>query len=168
MFGSGRITGCRACAPPPGFFAATRRTRCAGRSGLRGLDLRFDRLHRLLELRDARFDVVVSNPPYVAEEERPALPPEVAVWEPSGALFAGPGGFAVIEPIITGAPAHLREGGLLALEIGAGQRAGVLERLEARGVYHKARLLRDMAGRDRVALAECFSLAPEEKRGDHA
>src|SRR5690606_2344974 len=39
-----------------------------------------------------RFDVIVSNPPYVAEEERGSLPPEVAEWEPGTALFAGSDG----------------------------------------------------------------------------
>lgn len=102
---------------------------------------------------DDRFDVVVSNPPYVTEAERGALAPEVARWEPSLALFGGESGFDVLEPLVAGAPAHLREGGLLALEIGAGQGAGMLERLAAAGVWTDARVVRDLAGRDRIVLA---------------
>src|SRR5690606_21380829 len=68
-----------------------------------------------------RFDVVVSNPPYVGELERPTLDPEVADWEPPEALFSGPDGLEVIRRLVEEAPRHLSPGGLLALEIGAGQ-----------------------------------------------
>ncbi len=120
---------------------------------------------------EERFDVVASNPPYVAEPERPALTPEVREWEPAGALFAGAAGFDVLEPLIAGAAAHLRPGGLLALEIGAAQAAGTLRRLEAAGAFVGARVERDLAGRERVALAtrrSSESLADEAERREHA
>ncbi len=120
---------------------------------------------------DEAFDVVAANPPYVAEPERPALAPEVREWEPAGALFAGGAGFDVLEPLIAGAAAHLRPGGLLALEIGAAQAAGTLERIEATGAFVGARVARDLAGRDRVALATrgaSESLANEAERREHA
>jgi len=69
----------------------------------------------------ARFDAIVSNPPYIAEAERASLPAEVGEWEPEGALFAGPAGTEAIARLIREAPAHLRAGGLLAVEIGSGQ-----------------------------------------------
>lgn len=100
----------------------------------------------------ARFDVVVSNPPYIAESERASLQPEVRDWEPQGALFAGPDGLAVVEAIIDGAPRHLNESGLLALEIGESQSAAVRARLEERG-YSEARIAQDLTGRPRIALA---------------
>jgi release factor glutamine methyltransferase len=103
---------------------------------------------------DERFDVVVSNPPYVAEGERPGLEPEVLDWEPEGALFAGPDGLDVIRRIVAGAPARLREGGLLALEIGAGQAGaveGLLERMEG---WDSVTVRADLTGRERVVLAE--------------
>ena len=115
---------------------------------------------------EERFDVVASNPPYVAESERAGLPPEVADWEPAGALFAGAAGFDVLEPLAAGAPAHLGPGGLLALEIGAAQGEGMRARLA--GAFADVRVIRDLAGRDRVALASGNSLAPEWKRGEHA
>lgn len=100
-----------------------------------------------------RFDVIVSNPPYVAEEERGSLPPEVAEWEPGTALFAGSDGLDVIRPLIGRAPDHLRDGGLLAIEIGAGQTAAVAGLVGATGRFGEPRIGKDYAGRDRIVLA---------------
>lgn len=104
--------------------------------------------------KDERFDVIVSNPPYVAEEERPGLEPEVLEWEPEGALFAGPDGLDVIRRIVAGAPARLRDGGLLALEIGAGQAGAVEGLLEGMEGWDSVTVRADLAGRERVVLAE--------------
>jgi release factor glutamine methyltransferase len=98
--------------------------------------------------------VVVSNPPYVGEEERPALDAEVVDWEPRAALFAGVGGLDVIRPLVAQAPHHLRPGGLLALEIGAGQGAAVARLMDEAGAFSPARVKPDLAGRDRFVLAE--------------
>lgn len=100
-----------------------------------------------------RFDVIVSNPPYVADAERDSLAPEVVAHEPAQALFAGADGLMVIVEIVEGAADRLARGGLLALEIGAGQGPAVLELLERTG-YAAARLEQDLAGHDRMALAE--------------
>lgn len=104
-----------------------------------------------------RFDVIVSNPPYVADAERDSLAPEVVSHEPAQALFAGADGLAVIETIIEGAAERLAPGGLLALEIGAGQGPAVLALLERTAGYAPARLEQDLAGRDRMALAETLA-----------
>jgi release factor glutamine methyltransferase len=101
-----------------------------------------------------RFDVVVSNPPYVGEEEREGLDPEVRDWEPALALFAGPGGLEVVDELIAAAPDHLRGGGLLALEIGAAQASRVVELVRGAGRFREPRVVRDLAGRDRIVLAE--------------
>jgi release factor glutamine methyltransferase len=100
----------------------------------------------------ARFDVVVSNPPYIAESERSSLQPEVRDWEPAGALFAGADGLSVVNAIVDGAWDQLNEGGLLAVEIGAGQGDAVRERACERG-YAAVRVITDLAGRQRIALA---------------
>jgi release factor glutamine methyltransferase len=100
----------------------------------------------------ARFDVVVSNPPYIAESERSSLQPEVRDWEPAGALFAGADGLSVVNAIVDGAWDQLNEGGLLAVEIGAGQGDAVRERACGRG-YAAVRIVTDLAGRQRIALA---------------
>lgn len=99
------------------------------------------------------FDVVVSNPPYIAEPERMALQPEVRDWEPAQALFSGADGLDAVREIIAGAAARLTPGGLLAIEIGADQGEAVLELLERSPGLVESRIEKDLAGRDRMALA---------------
>ncbi|HEX2095458.1 MAG TPA: peptide chain release factor N(5)-glutamine methyltransferase, partial [Longimicrobiaceae bacterium] len=105
-------------------------------------------------VRGERFDVLVSNPPYVGEAERDSLDPEVRHWEPAQALFAGPGGLDVIRRLVAGAPEVLRSGGLLAMEIGWQQAAAVTEMVRATGGFAEPRVRRDYAGRDRIVTAE--------------
>lgn len=100
-----------------------------------------------------RFDVIVSNPPYVTAGDAASLAPEVRDWEPPAALFAGPTGLEVLEAIAAGAAPHLVPGGLLALEVGAGQAAAVRERLSREDFAHVS-VHRDLAGLDRIVLAE--------------
>ncbi|MFA6149499.1 MAG: peptide chain release factor N(5)-glutamine methyltransferase [bacterium] len=94
-----------------------------------------------------RFDVVVSNPPYVAEGEWPLLPPVVRDHEPPGALLAGRDGLSVLRPLVAGAAGLLHPGGELWCEIGAsqGEAASTLPcgSLRPLGVFP------DLAGRDR-------------------
>jgi release factor glutamine methyltransferase len=101
-----------------------------------------------------RFDVIVSNPPYIAEAERAGLPVEVREHEPAQALFAAGDGFEVIMALIAGAPEVLQPGGLLALEIGAGQAPRVLEELHRHGRYTDVRVVKDLRGIERVVLAQ--------------
>lgn len=103
---------------------------------------------------ERRFDVVVSNPPYVAEAERGELEPEVREWEPASALFAGKDGLRVLRPLVAGAPAHLLPGGLLALEVGLGQAETVAALVEATGAFGPAEIRRDLTDRPRMVLAE--------------
>ena len=102
---------------------------------------------------EERFDVVVSNPPYVAEGEAAELEPEVVDWEPTGALFAGPDGLAVLRALVSGAGRHLKGGGLLALELGAGQAGPMVTAVEEAGGWDDVRVRKDLAGRERVLLA---------------
>jgi release factor glutamine methyltransferase len=101
-----------------------------------------------------RFDVVVSNPPYVGDEERARLDVEVRDWEPAGALFAGVGGLDVLRPLVAGAPAHLNPGGLLAMEMGAAQADAVRALVRDTGAFTDPRVVRDLSGRDRIVMAE--------------
>jgi release factor glutamine methyltransferase len=100
-----------------------------------------------------RFDVIVANPPYVMESERQALMPEVREHEPAAALYGGPDGLSVIREIVAGSRARLRGGGLLALEVGLRQAAGVAAMASASGLSG-ARVVADLAGRERVVLAD--------------
>jgi release factor glutamine methyltransferase len=125
----------------------------AGALGLSGkVDFRSGSLFSALDAGEI-FDVVVSNPPYVAEAEADSLEPEVADWEPRQALFGGPDGLVVVRELVGGAGARLRPGGLLALEVGGGQAALVVAEVETMGGYDDVRVRRDLAGRQRVILA---------------
>jgi release factor glutamine methyltransferase len=67
------------------------------------------------------FDLVVSNPPYVAERDRATIQAEVGTYEPAQALFSGPEGLDTIRRLVGDAPARLRRGGHLVFEFGFGQ-----------------------------------------------
>lgn len=99
-----------------------------------------------------RFDLLVSNPPYIPTEVIPTLQKEVAGFEDSAALDGGPDG-TVFYPLIAGAGAHLlRPGGLVALEIGDGQGRSVERILSAEG-YERIGTGRDYNGLERTVIA---------------
>jgi release factor glutamine methyltransferase len=123
-------------------------------AGLEGrLDLRQGSLYAALRP-DERFQVIVSNPPYIARGAAHSLPEEVRDWEPEAALFAGANGLEVIREIVAGAPAHLEPGGLLALEVAPDVAEPTVALIRSHGVDETPRLLRDLAGRERIAIAE--------------
>lgn len=99
-----------------------------------------------------RFDLIVSNPPYIAEAEMAGLSPDVRDWEPLGALTPGGDGLDAYRAIARGAGARLMAGGRLALEIGPTQAAEVTALLAAHG-FEQIETRRDLDGRDRVILA---------------
>lgn len=99
-----------------------------------------------------RFDVVVSNPPYLTEGEWDSLPAEVRNFEPPGALLAGADGLAVLRRLAAGAGERLVPGGELWCEIGETQGEAV-RRLPS-GCLRFAGIYPDLAGRDRVACWE--------------
>lgn len=98
-----------------------------------------------------RADVIVSNPPYVAEGSS-EVEEIVARWEPTEALYAGVEGLDDLRIIIVGAPAHLLPGGWLVLEIGHDQGPAVAELCRALG-YVDVEIRPDAAGHDRLACA---------------
>jgi release factor glutamine methyltransferase len=106
------------------------------------------------ELRGA-VDLVVSNPPYIADDD-PAVEAIVRDWEPASALFAGADGLDHVRAIAADAAEWLRPGGVLMLEIGATQASPVHDLLRAAGLVD-VRVLPDLAGRDRFAQAVCPS-----------
>lgn len=97
-------------------------------------------------------DLVVSNPPYVAESEREQLEPEVLDHDPEAALFSGPEGLDDIVRLIEHAAAALRPGGWLAFEHGADQEARIRALLGG-GAWQEISCVRDLAERPRVTLA---------------
>lgn len=105
-----------------------------------------------LALDGAPWDIIVSNPPYIASAEIAALAPEVAGYDPAAALDGGGDGLEAYRSLIPAAAAVLAPGGLLALEIGQGQAAAVEELLVAAGL-RPLRRARDLAGIERCLLA---------------
>ncbi len=101
---------------------------------------------------DGRFDLITSNPPYIAAKDMPELSPEVRDWEPHLALSPGGDGLDAYRAIATGAVARLLSGGRLLLEIGPTQGAAVCGLLRAEG-FDAVACLQDLDGRDRVVTA---------------
>lgn len=95
-----------------------------------------------------RFDVIASNPPYIAFDD-PDLAPDVRRFEPQSALIAGLTGMEALLAVIEDAPQHLKPEGWLVLEHGWKQGAAVREQLVRRGFTH-VRSHADLAGRERV------------------
>ena len=95
------------------------------------------------------FDLIASNPPYIAADEMEALQPEVRLHEPRMALTDEGDGLGAYRIITAGAPAHLTPGGRLIVEIGPTQARAVSEMMQAAGLEH-IRTLPDLDGRDRV------------------
>jgi release factor glutamine methyltransferase len=125
----------------------------AERTGLRE-GLEFRRGPTFEPIREGeRFDIVISNPPYVSPAERESLQVEVRDWEPATALFAEADGLAIVREIIAAAPAHLRAGGLIALEVGMTQAQQVAQEMRALTAYENVGVVRDLTGRDRVVTA---------------
>lgn len=100
-------------------------------------------------LGEHRFDLIVANPPYVADDD-PHLRQGDVCFEPAEALCAGPDGLAALRVIVAGAPAHLRPGGWLMLEHGHDQAAACQDLLAAAG-FEAIFTLSDLAGLPRVS-----------------
>lgn len=98
-----------------------------------------------------RVDLVIANPPYVADGD-PQVEAVVREWEPASALFAGADGLDDLRVIVADAPRWLAPGGALVLEIGSGQGATVAAMAAAAGL-DEIRVSPDLAGHDRIVSA---------------
>ena len=96
-----------------------------------------------------KFDIILSNPPYVSAEEYASLEREL-YFEPKGALTDGGDGLSFYRAIVEKFSKHLKEGGVFAFEIGAFQAADVSS--VANGAGFDTEILKDLAGRDRAAI----------------
>lgn len=94
------------------------------------------------------FDLIVSNPPYIAAAEMATLAPEVRDWEPHPALTPGGDGLDAYRAIASGAVAHLVPGGRIVVEIGPTQAGAVTGLFRAAGL-HDVRVWHDLDGRNR-------------------
>lgn len=100
-----------------------------------------------------RFDLIVSNPPYIAEAEIAALAPEVLCHDPRGALSDGGDGLSAYRALAAAAPRHLVPGGRILVETGWRQGRAVADIFSGCGLA-AVRILPDLDGRDRVVAAE--------------
>ena len=103
---------------------------------------------------EGRIDVIVSNPPYIAEADWAFLQPEVRLFEPRGALVAGPLGTELHERLLWEAGRYLIPGGALIMEIGAGQARAMRRIVDQISEYRFHRLVYDAAGLERVVIVE--------------
>jgi release factor glutamine methyltransferase len=101
----------------------------------------------------AIFDLIVSNPPYVRDDERATLAPDVVDYEPHGALFAGADGLDVVRRLVPEAATRLAPGGHLVMEIGAGQDREVARIVASTGRLSLVRIAPDLQGIPRVVVA---------------
>jgi release factor glutamine methyltransferase len=99
------------------------------------------------------FDLVVSNPPYIPADEYVALEPNVRDYEPRLALYGGVDGLDFYRRLVPGAALLLRPGGMLAVEVGAGQADDVAGIMEAARAFDQPRTRDDLAGVPRVVYA---------------
>jgi release factor glutamine methyltransferase len=99
-----------------------------------------------------RFDLIVSNPPYICSAEMDALEPEVSRWEPRDALDGGTDGLDFYRRIARQARDYLTPNGAVAVEVGADMGKEV-SRLFSAGGYTGVAISQDYAGRDRVVVA---------------
>lgn len=104
--------------------------------------------------RKQKFDMIISNPPYIKSSVIPTLQKEVCEHEPISALDGGESGLDFHERIVSGVGGHLRKGGVLLLEIGHDQGEAVSGLLSRNGDFTSIRVLKDLANRDRIVFAK--------------
>lgn len=100
-----------------------------------------------------QFDLIASNPPYIASAEIETLAADVRLHEPRSALDGGPDGLDVVRRLIADAPQHLVSQGKLLIEISGEQAGAVTQLLAANGHYDDIAVLKDMAKQPRVVRA---------------
>lgn len=121
----------------------------------RGFRIEFRQSNLFAAVRESeRFDVIVSNPPYIAEPDYPSLMPEVLA-DPKIAMTSGEEGLDIIKAIVAKAPDHLAPGGRIMFEIGYGQAEKVAKLTEQDERYNSISILRDLNNIDRIVILSC-------------
>jgi release factor glutamine methyltransferase len=103
---------------------------------------------------EAQFDLILSNPPYIREDEYPTLQKEV-LEDPRIAMLGGPDGLDAIRALVKSAPDFLAAGGRVMFEIGFGQVEGVVKLTEGDQRYTSFSYLKDLTGVDRIIILGC-------------
>lgn len=103
---------------------------------------------------EEKFDIIVSNPPYIAYEDKEEVGTNVCLHEPHQALFAAKDGYAIYEQILQGASQHLTEQGKLYFEIGYKQGEGLRKIAQRYLPHHRVRVLTDAFGKERMVVID--------------
>jgi release factor glutamine methyltransferase len=101
-----------------------------------------------------QFDYILSNPPYLSDEEWNTAQPEIKRFEPERALRAGPDGLTFYRRLVTDAGRLLRTNGFLLLEVGMGQAAPVSQLVGETGLFGPVSTAADLGGIERVVMAQ--------------
>ena len=107
-----------------------------------------------LSIERGQFDMIVSNPPYVAKADIDSLSDDIRRFEPLTALDGGADGMDNIKAILAHSHRHLRTDGVVMLEIGYDQKAALQHLVRQLGNYSSIRFLKDYSGHDRVAVIQ--------------
>lgn len=119
-------------------------------AGSNEVAVEFERSNLFEKITD-KFDVIVSNPPYIPTDDILGLMPEVANFEPREALDGSADGLEFYRRIIKDSREHLKENGWILFEIGCDQGAAVSEMLDYAG-FKEIRVIKDLARNDRVVI----------------
>ena len=115
-------------------------------------------------IKNRKFDLIISNPPYIRSDVIPTLQREVKDHEPLLALDGGEDGLDFYRRIAQEAFLHLNKKGVLMLEIGYDQGKALIEMLQDTGMYEQIRCLQDLAHKDRIIVATRNDKKPEKKK----
>jgi release factor glutamine methyltransferase len=102
----------------------------------------------------AQVDLLVCNPPYISSKKVDTMSGEISGFEPRLAFDGGPLGIGILNRVIREAPLYLRPGGWLAIEVGLGQAAATVKRMQGMGAYRSAKALTNHVGEPRAVLAQ--------------
>lgn len=114
------------------------------------IEVEFVKSDLFAHLTDKKYDLIVSNPPYISHGEWEIMGPSVRKYEPQLALFADSDGLAVYEELARELPAHLNEKGRVYLEIGYMQGASVSRLMQEAFPQAQVEVIPDFSGKDRV------------------
>jgi release factor glutamine methyltransferase len=122
----------------------------AGNAARNGVSLQLFDGSMFEPVTEMRFDLIVSNPPYIATADIEALQPEVRDFEPRQALDGGIDGLDFYRAMVPAAPAYLNDGGWLMFEVGVGQSRQVMRMFETADCYDSIFFAKDPGGIERV------------------